>query len=258
MITLSFLSSLAAQAGTMMKLGFSHVAKAQSVWKEDDTPVTETDIAINTLVLDAFKERYPGVCVIAEEGSCIVEGAEWLVYCDPIDGTFPYAIGAPLSTFCISVLKNGVPMLAVIYDPFLDRMYTAERGRGAFMNGIPLKVSDQAVLESKAHVHLIWWKGSKDFSPLCDKLTKRGVACMNFCTIGLIGGLIAAGQFEASVFPGTKVWETAAMSLLVEEAGGRCTDLAGNPIDYLNNGGMNGHVISNGLVHEDLLKLINE
>lgn len=257
MIQLDFLTFLATQAGKTIVKGFSRNSKAKSEWKEDETPVTDADITVNEMVLKAFKDHYPSVSVIAEEGSHIVEGSDWLVYCDPIDGTFPYATGMSISTFIISTLYKGVPMMAVIYDPFNDRMYTAEKGKGAFLNNEPLKVSEQAVLDSKAHIHLIWWKRSLDFTPLCRKLVEKGATWMNFCTIGIVGGLIATGQFEASIFPGTKLWETAAMALIVEEAGGKCTDLQGNPINYLDNGNMKGHVISNGLIHDELLRLIN-
>jgi fructose-1,6-bisphosphatase/inositol monophosphatase family enzyme len=255
-IPLSFLENLALKAGEIIRKGFSQVSKVKSEWKEDETPVTAADIAVNELVLNAFKEQYPDVCFIGEEGSNIVEGADWVVYCDPIDGTFPYATGMAISTFCISVLYKGQPTLAVIYDPFTDRMYKAEKGKGAFMNDIRLKVSEQKKVETKTHIHLIWWKGSRSLNLLCAKLVEKGAAWMNFGTIGIVGGLIAAGQFEASVFPGNKVWETAAMSLIVEEAGGKCTDLEGNPINYLENGNMKGHIVSNGWVHEELLAMV--
>lgn len=258
MIKLSFLKDLALEAGKIIREGFSQNSKVSSLWKEDDTPVTTSDVEVNNLVIARFKKNYPEVTVIAEEGSHIVEGSDWLVYCDPIDGTFPYATGMPISTFIISALYKGVPMLAVIYDPFNNRMYSAEKSKGSFLNDEPLKVSKQAALDSKAHIHIIWWKRSLDFNPLCCKLVEKGATWMNFCTIGIVGGLIATGQFEASIFPGNKLWETAAMSLLVEEAGGRCTDLQGNPIDFLKNGEMKGHVVSNGLIHDELLRLIND
>lgn len=257
MIKLPFLKALALEAGNIIREEFSSNSKVNALWKEDDTPVTESDVEVNNLVIAKIKKQYPEVSVIAEEGSHIVEGSDWLVYCDPIDGTFPYATGMPISTFIISALYKGVPTLAVIYDPFNDRMYTAQKGKGAFLNGDPIKVSERAELSSKAHIHLIWWKKSLDFAPLCSKLLEKGATWMNFCTIGIVGGLIATGQFEASIFPGNKLWETAAMALVVEEAGGRCTDLEGNPIDFLKNGEMKGHVVSNGLLHEELLRLIN-
>lgn len=258
MIQLSFLEALAYEAGEMIKMGFQKNSMDNTEWKEDHTPVTETDKKINDLVLSEFNQHYPEVSVIAEEGSCIVEDAEYTVYCDPIDGTIPFNTGLSVSTFCISVLRKGVPVLAVIYDPFNARMYKAEKGKGSSVGHVKkLKVSEQTMINAKTHVHLIWWKGSRDFAPLCEDLTQIGAKWMNFGTIGILGGLIADGKFEASIFPGNKIWETAAMALIVEEAGGKCTDLEGNPINYLDNGNMKGHIISNGLIHDELLKLIN-
>jgi myo-inositol-1(or 4)-monophosphatase len=257
MIQLSALEALAIKAGNIMERGFVEHTMDATEWKEDHTPVTETDKKINDLVLATLKAQYPEVCVIAEEGSCIIEGAEYVVYCDPIDGTIPFNTGLSVSTFCLSVLRNGVPTFAVIYDPFNDRLYSAEKGKGAYLNRTQvLTVSKKNEIDSKTHIHLIWWKGSRNFTRLCDRLVDIGAKWMNLGTIGILGGLVAEGKFEASIFPGDKIWETAAMALIVEEAGGTCTDLSGDPINYLNNGHMNGHVISNGLIHDELLELI--
>jgi myo-inositol-1(or 4)-monophosphatase len=257
-ITSRFLENLALEAGIIIRNGFNQLSKTDSLWKEDDTPVTEADTTVNNLVLETFREHYPQVSVIAEEGSNEFE-SDWLVYCDPIDGTFPYATGMPISTFCLSVLHKGVPQQAVIYDPFNNRMYTAEKGKGAFMNGNLLKVSDHKALSIKTHIHLIWWKSAQfNLDRLCHKLVMGGVPWMNYCTVGILGGLIASGQFEVSVFPGNKLWETAAMGLIVEEAGGKCTDMFGQPIDYLRNGEMKGHLITNGFLHDEMVQVIKE
>lgn len=257
MFNLHFLVWLTTKVGPMIIEGFDGRLKKESEWKDDNTPVTSTDKAVNDFVLNAFAEQYPEVSVIAEEGSREVPGADWLVYCDPIDGTFPFATGVPISTFCISALYKGEPRFAVIYDPFMKRMFTVEKGKGAYLDGKSIFVSEKEKLDVQSHVHIIWWKNAyKDLAPVCNQLSKQGVPWMNFCSIAIVGGLIASGQFEASIFPGNKVWETAAMSLLVEEAGGKCTDLEGHPIDYLKNGEMKGHIISNGLVHDELVEMI--
>lgn len=256
MVKMTHLQDLAKQAGVIIRDGFKCCSKAESEWKEDSTPCTASDVNVNQLVLNFFKKDYPNFSVIAEEGSSEQE-SDWVAYCDPIDGTIPYATGLPISTFCLSLVHKGIPVSALIYDPFRDRMYSAEKGKGSFMNGQKLTVSQQRTVDSKTHASVIWWNNSPyNFSETCSNLQSKGVKWMNLGTIGITGGLIASGQFEASLFPGNKLWETAAMSLIVEEAGGRCTDLFGNPIDFTQKDGMKGHLISNEYLHDEILSLI--
>jgi len=256
MVKMTELQSLARKAGIYIRDGFKDYSKAESEWKEDHTPCTASDVSVNQLVLNFFKKYYPNFSIIAEEGSSEQE-SDWAAYCDPIDGTIPFATGLPISTFCLSIVHKGIPVSAIIYDPFRDRMYSAEKGKGSFMNGQELTVSQQRTIDSKTHASVIWWnKSPYDFSATCANLQAKGVKWMNLGTIGITGGLIASGQFEVSLFPGNKLWETAAMSLIVEEAGGHCTDLFGHPIDFSKNDEMKGHLITNGFLHEEILSLI--
>ena len=279
----AYLMNLAYCAGNLTRDGFQLGMKVD--WKEDDTPLTATDTAINEMVVEAINRDFPKVKVIGEEGSNLVTGAKYTVYCDPVDGTIPFKCGVPISAFCISVVEDQTPLAAVIYDPFEKRFWSATKGQGCYLSTQPdwadespdpsygpslayypgvvcsvakkVAVSKQATLKN-AMLCMLWWKGAKhNLGAVCEEVMNRGAHWMNPVSIAYFGGLLASGDFDATIFPGTKIWETAAMQLIVEEAGGKVTDMVGNPIRYGGDVPFNGHVMSNGLIHEELLDIIH-
>lgn len=248
------LVGMAYQAGEIMRKAFVPGMKRE--WKEDHTPLTESDTAINRLVIAQLEHDYPHITVIGEEESRIVEDSEYLVLVDPIDGTIPFCQGIPASTFCISVLKNGVPIVAVIHDPYCNRTWSAEKGRGTMLNGEPVRVSEHGAL-AQSTVSIMWWKGSiGNLNKVCDEIVDSNAKWLNLCSVAIAGGLIASGDLAASIFPGQKAWETAAMQLLVEEAGGTATDLYGNKLVYGKDLKIPGHIMSNGRIHDELVAMV--
>ena len=248
------LVGLAYRAGEIMCQAFAPGMKRK--WKEDNTPLTESDTAINRLVIAQLERDYPHITVIGEEGSRIVDDSEYTIIVDPIDGTIPFCQGIPASTFCIVVLKNGMPIVTMIHDPYCNRTWFAEKGHGSMLNGEPIRVSERATL-AQSTLSIMWWNGSiGNLDKVCHELVERKIQWLNLGSVAIMGGLIASGDLIASIFPSQKAWETAAMQLLVEEAGGTATDLNGNKLVYGNDLKIHGHVISNGLVHDDLLAIV--
>ncbi|GMU74257.1 MAG: hypothetical protein AMXMBFR44_4540 [Candidatus Campbellbacteria bacterium] len=231
-----------------------------SVWKSDRTPVTEADTQINELVLNALRRHYPHIHVISEEGNGEVDGAEYRILCDPLDGTFAFMYGLPISSFCISVLRENTVLSSVIYDPFCKRMWSADRGKGAFLNGAPTRVNviDGITKPNPVNVCIVWWQGCYyNMHAVAGEVMAANMHVMQPMTIALCGGLIASGTLEATVFPGQRGWETAAMGLIVEESGGKVTDIHGNPVQYGPTAEIEGHIISNGtLVHNSLVDIV--
>ncbi len=251
---MSELKRLALHAGDIIRSKFVHNMKIE--WKGDETPLTDTDTEVNRLVLHYFAEHYSHIKVVAEEGSNEIGGSEWLVVCDPMDGTIPYTGGFPASSFCISLLHNGIPVSAIIYDPFMERMWNANKDGGAFLNDRPVKVSGHTTLNRSMVCIVPWHKAPHYLMEVAEKIGEAGAKWINPASIAYFGGLVASGQFHATIFPGNKAWETAAMSLIVEEAGGRSTDLFGKPHDRFAQNEISGHVVSNGHIHNQILELI--
>lgn len=229
-------------------------------WKSDGTPLTATDTAINKFVVKSLRRDYPHINVIGEEGSHRVRNAEYTVLFDPVDGTVPFRMGVPISTFCISVVRGHIPLCAVIHDPFGKRMWCAIRGDGSFLNHERLSVSKHRNLK-RATICMVWWKsppGNYNLHVVCERLMDAGAIWINPVSIAYFGALVASGQLEATIFPGQKGWETAPMQLMVEEAGGKVTDIYGNEMRYGEDGAIKGHIISNGRVHDELVRIVQE
>lgn len=243
---------LAKNAGSIMRENFSHGMRKD--WKDDRSPVTETDTAINDLVLSEIKKAYPDHCILSEEGSDMNANNEFVWICDPVDGTHNFSHGIPTASFALALLSNGEPVLGVILDPFEHRLFSAEKGKGAFMNGERIHVSKSVSLK-KTVIGLGKTRAIKNLFPVMDALYQQGVSMITGLSIHYMTALVAAGEFAATIFGGMSCHDMVAGKILVEEAGGRVTDLYGDiPPEYDCN--LSGQVASNGLLHDDILSHI--
>ena len=251
---LVWLTNLAVKAGRftteLFMLGPGHKVK------EDGTAITNSDLVINEMVLGFFERDFPHIRVISEEGGRDVLDAEYTALCDPLDGTLPFARGLPISTFCLSIIKDGQPLIAVIDDPFMHRLWCAKRGEGAHLNGKKLSVSDHAEI-NHSHLGVLYWPESPyHLHETTGFLVNQGARVINPLTIAYLGGLVASGDLDATIFPGRNGWETAAMQLIVQEAGGVATDINGRLLNYHPDGKIEGHIISNGQIHNKLVDAV--
>ncbi len=246
---LEFAVRLAREAGKLMKQNFSIGMKKE--WKADETPLTVTDTAINTLVLSAIQEKYPTHSFIGEEGSRVIE-SEYTWVCDPIDGTMPFSHGYPTFAFSLALVKNGESILGVIYDPICDRLVSAEKGKGAFLNGGKISVSKVSEINRKSFISL---HGEQDrLSVVREQLVAKGCRIPKLYSTVYSGMLVAMGEFAAEIFAYKTVWDAAAVKIIVEEAGGTVTNLLGEEQRY--DQPINGFIASNGVVHQQLVDMI--
>ena len=258
----SYLCDLAKQCGDIIVANFN--LGMEKEWKEDRTPLTVTDIAIDNLAHSVIGRDYPHIRIIGEESSeeaPETASAEYTVLFDPLDGTIPFSHGVPFSTFCIAVLYDGKPIAGVIYDPFGKRMFHATRGKGSFLFKNQLSVSTRdTITGSILYAAVLNTRNEKFYNAAClaQRLAKEYAITIDTAAIGYFGGLVAAGEFDATIHSGTRAWETAAMQILVEEAGGRATDIYGNGLYYGPHGEIQGHIISNGKIHDKLVQIVSE
>lgn len=258
------LAKLAERAGTIMIEEFSLplYLKRRSV-KPDGTALTPADIRANQMLTGEIHKEFPHIRVIAEEGSEDVPNAEHVIFCDPIDGTIPFCRGIQTATCVITHMKEGLPHAAVIHDPFQKQTWVAQKRGGAWRNEDRVRVSSHNRVRN-SHICMIWWHGSPhNLSGAADELMRSGGMWINPLSIALFGGLVASGQFDATILSskGNSALETAAMHLIVEEAGGLATDLNGKPLVYdAERGTMagGGHIISNGTaLHDELVEIVS-
>lgn len=241
-----FAIPVALKAGNIMRHNFK-IGMAKE-WKQDNSPLTATDLAINDLVLSEVGKSFPDHGILAEEGSRF-NNEEYVWVCDPVDGTTPFSHGYPTFTFSLALVKNGYPILGLIYDPILDRLVTAESGQGAYLNGrTKIKVNGSPEF-NRSIVAL-----EADMAKLRSELLNKKCLVTTFACITYPSLLVAIGEFKAAIWHGKSPWDGVAAQIIVEEAGGICTDIRGSKQRY--DGPVNGIIASNKLVHPILVEMI--
>jgi histidinol-phosphatase len=221
--------------------------------KPDLTPVSEADRAVEQLLRKRIAEERPAHAVLGEEfgaGDGPAAATRWIV--DPIDGTKNYVRGIPVYATLIALERDGALSVGVASAPALGRRWWAARGAGAFANGVPLRVSRVARLEDAQ-------LGHSSVSSWADHgLTERFLELERRCWRGRGFGdfwthmMVAEGACDVAAEPEVSLWDVAAVQVIVEEAGGRFSNLAGLPRA---DGG--SAVSSNGLLHDEVLGILD-
>lgn len=249
-----FAEEIAKKAGKIMKKYLEQDNGA--TYKQDNTIVTLADTEMNQLLIDSVKEQFPEHAVEGEEASFGKSDFVWV--CDPIDGTAMYARQIQVSVFSLALVINGIPKVGVVYDPFGDNIYTALAGEGAYKNGKRILVNDIALTDKRSVAYIdMWPEAQYDASKLISKLSKESYI-VNIGSIIRASVSIAEGGLNIAFFPGTKGkhFDIAAIKVIVEEAGGKVTNIFGQDQKYDTD--INGAIISNGVDHKKMIKICKE
>ncbi|MBN1399475.1 MAG: inositol monophosphatase [Anaerolineae bacterium] len=216
---------------------------------------TEADLQAEAISMQVIRDRWPEAVFVSEESHhAKVAGNDKLTwYIDPLDGTTNYARGLPGFSVSVAVALSEQVLCGAVFDPMLDQMFYAERGKGAFLNGGRLQVS--ACSELGESLVLLDWpreQGLRETSarflarlaPRVDTVRSRGSAALGICSV-------AAGWADVYFQYTLKSWDVAAGLLMVEEAGGMASGLRGDPgrltrLDWL---------FSNGQLHQAILDM---
>ncbi len=232
--------------------------------KGAEGPVTEADRAAHRLITNELTEAFPEDAILSEEGEDDVrrrEGARtWII--DPLDGTADFISGNGEFSVLIALVIGGIPMLGVVYQPVGENLFYAVKGQGAFIEtgGKPpskLRVTDEKYIERMTAV-----VSRNHRSKAIDRMLEV-IKPLHEITCGSVGlKMTRLILGDADIYfhpsPKTKVWDTAAPQVLLEEAGGRLTDFGGRPLRYdgeaVNHAG--GIAASNGRAHDELLQRV--
>jgi myo-inositol-1(or 4)-monophosphatase len=253
-------SAIAEEAGARLREFLAQGVKTE--YKGDVDLVTVADRTSEKLIRGRLAEVFPEHGVYGEEGTRERMEGEFRWYVDPLDGTTNFTHGFP--QFCVSLGleqrpaglapdQDGTLMAAVIYDPMRDELFTAERGRGAQLNGKPMQVSQTPEL-AEALLATGFPSRKRHDSPnihFYQEFTLRSHGVRRAGSAALDLAYVASGRMDAFWEFNLNPWDTAAGILLVEEAGGRVTDFSGGHF-RLNS---NEILASNGLIHNELLVL---
>jgi len=251
---LEFAKEIAQEAGKIM-LKYFHGNNGAS-YKGDRSIVTLADTEINSYLIQRVKEKYPTHSVDGEEEQFGRSKYVWV--CDPVDGTAMYARHIPVAVFSLALVVDGISKVGVVYDPFMEKMYTAMQGKGAYLNGEKIAVNDFSLEDMQSVSNFDMWPSAQ--YPVYSILQELGKKTY-FVGVGSVIRAcmcVASGEFSLAIFPGTKRknCDIAAAKVIVEEAGGKVTNFLGEEQRYDED--INGAIVSNGKVHEEVIATIRK
>ena len=256
---LDFAVTLAREAGDILMRSHGKIERNEIGYKGWRNLVTELDVAVEDHVAGRILERFPDHGILGEErvrkepdGDCAYR---WVI--DPLDGTTNYVHSHAI--FCVSICieEAGEGIVGVVFAPYLEEMFTAEKGGGSFLNGTTCRVSEESDLrhallasgfaygkDDRVDANLIHWS---HLSMVCRGLRRCGSAALDMA-------YVACGRYEGFWELFLSPWDVAAGAVLVSEAGGVVTDFGGG------NGWQDGSQIiaTNRLLHDEIKSHLSE
>jgi myo-inositol-1(or 4)-monophosphatase len=260
--TLSDLEDLTRRAGEILRAGYhprpgfgNHL---QIDYKGEIDLVTEVDRQIETFLLGEIQKRFPGHRAISEESSGLEGRPEKCWYIDPLDGTVNFVHGLPNFAVSLAYAEQGMVELGAVYDPTREECFTAERGKGAWLNGEPIRVSAARHLGQSLLVTGFPYdirtnpENNLDlysrFSLTSQGVRRLGSAAQDLC-------YVAAGRLDGYWEIRINAWDIAAGALIAAEAGATVTNVAGTA-DYLSP--PESILAANPAIHAQMLEVMRE
>lgn len=218
--------------------------------KSDNSLLTVADPATEKAIKKFIYSKYPGANILGEElGGSTEHESFWTI--DPIDGTRIFARGINSWAVLISYYTKGEFIIGVCYFPIFNELYCAEKGKGAYLNGRRLSVSkinplNKSLINSGNPSYLKKIK-------ILNELIEKAKVVRNYETT-YADCLVPAGKMDASIDPYDQLWDFAPFSVIVPEAGGKITNMQGHKLKFTDR----GCIISNGLIHDEIIKIVNK
>jgi len=252
------LIAIAQQAGTLFLEGYH--AHKEVTFKSDVDLVTQYDVAVEKLLKKLLGEAFPEHTLIGEESSDDRTFPEKAIYIDPIDGTTNFVHGIPFCAISIGIWEAQRPVAGCVYNPVLEELFYAEKGKGATLNGEPMRIDDTA--ETLPHSLIATgfpytkvdqgedyeWvlRTMRSLLPHTRDIRRLGSAAIDLC-------YVAKGTFAGFYEINLKPWDVAAGILMIEEAGGKVSREDGSPytLDH------RVIVASNGIIHDMLVEKLS-
>ncbi len=219
--------------------------------------VTEIDLKVQDIIVGRLKKILPECSIIAEESkNTKFELGKYTWILDPVDGTTNLMYGYKYSAIALGLIVEGKPYAGIVYNPYLKEMFTAVKGKGAFVNGRPIRVTGNSTLgdslitigtspydKGKADET---FRVAKNVFLKCRDIRRSGCAALDIC-------YVAAGRTDGFFEMELQPWDYTAASIILEEAGGRITNWEGNRLDYVSK---ESAVASNSLIHQELFNSV--
>ncbi len=240
---------LVKDVGKIVKEGFENRAPVISTKRDANDLLTEYDIKTNDLILKFVRKNYPDFTIYSEEAEKEVGSNDYSFLIDPIDGTRNFVRGIPIFFVGVGLAKGNDVIFSMTYNPISQDLFYAIKGEGAYLNGVKINVSDRGLETSDIQCEFPF-----DVNLAKEVMVKlRNKVCSlktDYCAHYDITG-VACDRFDALLSIGPQSWDFCHY-LLVEEAGGKVTDWNGEKFDL----SKDNIILSNGVIHDDLLKLL--
>lgn len=220
------------------RLAMSYFGKVSATVKPEDNNqvLTAGDLAVGKFLVEESRRAFPDFNVIDEEAGVIDNGSPYTIVIDPIDGTSNFANGLPLFGIFMGILKDDVPVAGAIALPAFGDVYVAEKGKGAFRNGEPVRVSEGLELKNALVAYGI------DGHQENPSLTRDEAALLGDIILAVRNlrssnsafdfAAVTDGRYGLVMNKTSKIWDNVAANIVIEEAGGVYTDFYGNPMNY--------------------------
>ncbi|MEJ7738879.1 MAG: inositol monophosphatase family protein [Chitinophagaceae bacterium] len=218
--------------------------------------VTEADLASEKVIIQTIKESFPDHFILSEEVGELKMDSEYKWFVDPIDGTVNFANGIPLCCVSIGLEKNGEMILGAVYNPIMKEFFFAQKGEGAFLNDKKIRVSNKSeVLRSCLVTGFPYSYLDMPNGPLqvFERFLRKGIPVRRLGSAAIDLCWVAIGRFDGFYEHKLQAWDSAAGSLIVQEAGGKVSDFQGNAYTPYTP----QVLATNGIIHEDMIDWIN-
>jgi myo-inositol-1(or 4)-monophosphatase len=242
-------------AAAIIKESFNTSFQVSSKSSANDL-VTEIDKKSEAAIIDIIRQDYPDHYILTEESGDLPQNSAYKWIIDPIDGTINFANNIPICCVSIGLEVDGHMEMGAVYNPFLNELFFAQRGFGATLNDQLISVSKKdAVSTSCLATGFPYRYINQENGPLqvFDRLIRKGIPVRRLGSAAIDLCWVAAGRFDGFYEHHLNAWDSAAGFLIVEEAGGKVTDLKGNPYNPYEH----GIIATNGLIHDELKGVVN-
>lgn len=250
---------------TLLKAAMAGAAEIQRFFNNEfkiqykeglNNPVTEADHAAEKAIMAVIKAQFPDHFILSEEAGEIVQDSNYKWIIDPIDGTINFAKGIPLNCVSIGIEHNNEMVMGAVFNPHLNELFFAEKGKGAVLNEKPISVSAETqVTKSCLVTGFPYTYLDSPNGPLevFERLIRVGVPVRRLGSAAIDLCWVACGRFDGFYEHKLEAWDSSAGYLIVEEAGGKVTNLKGEKFSPY----QHGIVATNRKIHDELVNIIN-
>lgn len=219
--------------------------------------VTEVDKLSEARIIEVIRDSFPGHSIISEEIGELLQQSDYQWIIDPIDGTVNFAHGIPLCCVSIGLLHRNELVMGAVYNPMMNELFFAEKGRGATLNGAPISVSRKKLFKTAFLVTGFpynWPDESEHPIKVFERMVLEGLPVRRLGSAAIDLCWVACGRFDGFWEYNLQPWDVAAGYLMVLEAGGRVTDFKGKAFNVFDK----QTLATNGLIHDDMIRVIRQ